>query len=178
MKFIIAPPHSDASEIRFIRSQKKNAQLVYKDFIYNKKLSQVNGQTTWRCADVLKMRCKAVIITKGNELVTARREHNHADHKDRIGQRALYKEEEDLGVLEEFKCGSEGSTAQRQVTTITTTNAVKNAASTATGVGDATIATREQLISLHAHDSQRNIKEYKLFVPTEVSTGKQSQRQD
>lgn len=88
-------PYADGT-IKFIRSQKKNAQLVYKDYIYNKKLTQANGQTTWRCADVLKLRCKAVVITKNGEFVDARRHHNHESHAGRIGQRQLYKIEEEL----------------------------------------------------------------------------------
>ncbi|XP_013102004.1 modifier of mdg4 isoform X9 [Stomoxys calcitrans] len=96
--------NSDAQGfVKFIRSQKKNAQLVYNGFIYNKKLTQANGHTTWRCIDVLKMRCKAVVITKKNELVIARREHNHEDHMQRINQRPLYNEEEDLGDYIELK---------------------------------------------------------------------------
>ncbi|XP_005180545.1 modifier of mdg4 isoform X8 [Musca domestica] len=96
--------NSDAQGfVKFIRSQKKNAQLVYNGFIYNKKLTQANGHTTWRCIDVLKMRCKAVVITKKNELVIARREHNHENHMQRINQRPLYNEEEDLGDYIELK---------------------------------------------------------------------------
>ncbi|XP_020813459.1 modifier of mdg4-like isoform X2 [Drosophila serrata] len=83
-------------DIRFIRSQKKNAQLVFRDYIYNKKLTQANGQTTWRCADVLKLRCKAVVITKNGSFIDARRQHNHQSHASRIGQRQLYKVEEEL----------------------------------------------------------------------------------
>ncbi|BFF90428.1 modifier of mdg4-like [Drosophila madeirensis] len=82
--------------IKFIRSQKKNAQLVYSNYIYNKKLTQANGQTTWRCADVLKLRCKAVVITKNGRFVDARRQHNHESHAVRIGHRQLYKVEEEL----------------------------------------------------------------------------------
>ncbi|XP_060650269.1 modifier of mdg4-like isoform X2 [Drosophila nasuta] len=87
---------AQAGAIKFIRSQKKNAQLVYKDYIYNKKLTQANGQTTWRCADVLKLRCKAVVITRNGEFLDARRQHNHESHAGRIGQRQLYKVEEEL----------------------------------------------------------------------------------
>ncbi|XP_017140242.1 modifier of mdg4-like isoform X2 [Drosophila miranda] len=92
------PGNTEAQDgiIKFIRSQKKNAQLVYRDYIYNKKLTQANGQTTWRCADVLKHRCKAVVITKNGEFVDARRLHNHESHAVRIGQRQLYKVEEEL----------------------------------------------------------------------------------
>lgn len=92
--------------VKFIRSQKKNAQLVYNGYIYNKKLTQANNNTTWRCIDVLKMRCKAVVITKKNKLVAARREHNHDDHLSRIGERPLYNEEEDLGEYIELKTDS------------------------------------------------------------------------
>lgn len=89
--------------VKFIRSQKKYAQLVYNGYIYNKKLTQANGQTTWRCIDLLKLRCKAVVITKKNKLVAARRSHNHEDHVQRIGQRPLYKVEEDLSEYIEIK---------------------------------------------------------------------------
>ncbi|XP_017475184.1 PREDICTED: modifier of mdg4 isoform X6 [Rhagoletis zephyria] len=98
--------NSDAQgdgEVKFIRSQKKNAQLVYNGYIYNKKLTQANGQTTWRCIDFLKLRCKAVVITKKNILVAARRSHSHEDHVQRIGQRPLYNIEEDLGEYIEIK---------------------------------------------------------------------------
>ncbi|XP_017846799.1 modifier of mdg4 isoform X2 [Drosophila busckii] len=87
---------AQAGKIKFIRSQKKNAQLVYMDYIYNKKLTQANGQTTWRCADVLKLRCKAVVITKNGEFLDARRDHNHESHAVRIGLRQLYNVEEEL----------------------------------------------------------------------------------
>lgn len=90
-------------DVKFIRSQKKNAQLVYNGYIYNKKLTQANGQTTWRCIDFLKLRCKAVVITKKNVLVAARRSHSHEDHVQRIGQRPLYNVEEDLGEYIEIK---------------------------------------------------------------------------
>lgn len=112
----------------------------------------MNGQTTWRCADVLKMRCKAVIITKRNELVAARREHNHSDHKERIGQRALYKEEEDLGDVEELKAVDAIATTSTTTTTVTLSSAA---------VGE--------VISLSTLDNKRNIKEYKLFVPATTS---------
>ncbi|XP_054085977.1 modifier of mdg4 isoform X8 [Zeugodacus cucurbitae] len=97
--------NSDAQgdEVKFIRSQKKYAQLVYNGYIYNKKVTQSNGQTTWRCIDLLKLRCKAVVITKKNKLVAARRTHNHEDHVQRIGQRPLYKVEEDLNEYIEIK---------------------------------------------------------------------------
>lgn len=69
---------------------------MFRDYIYNKKLTQANGQTTWRCADVLKLRCKAVVITKNGSFIDARRQHNHPSHASRIGQRQLYKVEEEL----------------------------------------------------------------------------------
>lgn len=104
--------------MKFIRSQKKNAQLIYNDFIYNKKLTQANGHTTWRCVDVLKMRCKAVVITKNNKLVCARRSHNHENHGQKINQRPLYNEEEDLGDLIELKPESSNLNEFIQMTNI------------------------------------------------------------
>lgn len=83
-------------DVMFIRSQKKNAQLVYNGFIYNKKLTQANGHTTWRCCDVSKNRCRAVCTTKDNSLMDARRDHDHEAHWDRIANRMLYTQEEEL----------------------------------------------------------------------------------
>lgn len=77
--------------------------MVYKGYIYNKKLTQANGHTTWRCCEVLKTRCKAVVITKNNKLVAARRDHCHPDHYSRIGNRPLYEVEEELGDYIELK---------------------------------------------------------------------------
>ncbi|XP_023036496.1 modifier of mdg4 isoform X3 [Drosophila willistoni] len=102
---------SAVGEIKFIRSQKKNAQLVYRDYIYNKKLTQANGQTTWRCADVLKLRCKAVVITKGGQFIDARRNHNHECHTGRIGQRQLYNVESELEEYIEI-CASDPKISQ------------------------------------------------------------------
>lgn len=85
-----------SSTVKFIRSQKKNPQLVYNDYIYNKKLTQANGHTTWRCSDVSKNKCRAVCLTKRSRLVVARRHHDHESHWERIGNRPLYDVEDDL----------------------------------------------------------------------------------
>lgn len=89
----------------FIRSQKKNAQLVYSGFIYNKKLTQANGHTSWRCSDVSRNRCRAVCTTRKNRLVTTRRDHEHEPHWERISNRMLYAEEEALDELDEDDVG-------------------------------------------------------------------------
>ncbi|XP_055695322.1 modifier of mdg4-like isoform X2 [Lutzomyia longipalpis] len=86
---------AQGGKIQFIRSQKKNAQLVLDGYIYNKKLTQANGLTTWRCIDVSKTRCRAICITKGSQLVTSRRSHYHEPHWNRISNRPLYNYEED-----------------------------------------------------------------------------------
>lgn len=93
---ILFSPFSSTDCVKFIRSQKKNPQLVYRGFIYNKKLTQANGHTTWRCSDVSKNKCRAVCLTHGSALVVARREHDHDDHRERIGTRTLYDVEDDL----------------------------------------------------------------------------------
>lgn len=92
-------------KVRFIRSQKKNPQLVYEGYIYNKKLTQVSGHTTWRCTDVKKNKCKAVCITKNSELVSVRRQHIHEPHWSRISNRALYAVENDLDEYFEISSG-------------------------------------------------------------------------
>lgn len=97
----IAPIRQDLylatkDRVKFIRSQKKNPQLVYRGYIYNKKLTQANGHTTWRCSDVSKNKCRAVCLTQRSSLVVARRQHSHSDHRERIGVRPLYDVEDDL----------------------------------------------------------------------------------
>lgn len=87
--------------VLYIRSQKKNPQLVYNGYIYNKKQTQANGHTTWRCSDVSKNRCRAVCITKNSALVCARRAHHHDGHWTRIGNRQLYTVEDDLDRINE-----------------------------------------------------------------------------
>ncbi|KAL1402719.1 hypothetical protein pipiens_005979 [Culex pipiens pipiens] len=82
--------------IKFIRSQKKSAQLVYRGYLYNRKLTQLNGNTTWRCVDVSKLRCKAICVTKFNRLVRAKRLHNHGHHRSRMRNKPLYDYPEDL----------------------------------------------------------------------------------
>ncbi|XP_062704523.1 uncharacterized protein LOC134286836 [Aedes albopictus] len=89
-----APSISGA--IKFVRSQKKNAQLVYKGFLYNRKLTQQNGNTTWRCIEVTKLRCKAICVTKFNKLILAKRQHSHENHESKIRNRPLYDYPEDL----------------------------------------------------------------------------------
>lgn len=90
------PSSSSSGAIKFIRSQKKNAQLVYKGYLYNRKLTQQNGNTTWRCIDVTKLRCKAICVTKFNRLIRAKRQHGHENHESKIRNRPLYDYPEDL----------------------------------------------------------------------------------
>lgn len=87
---------SATGTIKFIRSQKKNAQLVYKGYLYNRKLTQQNGNTTWRCIEVSKLRCKAICVTKFNKLIRAKRQHIHENHDSKIKNRPLYDYPEDL----------------------------------------------------------------------------------
>ncbi|XP_059611346.1 modifier of mdg4-like isoform X5 [Phlebotomus argentipes] len=94
-------------KVQFIRSQKKNAQLVFDGYIYNKKLTQANGFTTWRCTDVSKTRCRAICITKGSQLVTSRRSHCHEPHWNRISNRPLYSFEDDMGDFIEISAETE-----------------------------------------------------------------------
>uniref|UniRef100_A0A182HJU4 BEN domain-containing protein n=1 Tax=Anopheles arabiensis TaxID=7173 RepID=A0A182HJU4_ANOAR len=87
---------STQDTVKFIRSQKKCAQLVYDGYIYNRKMIQQNGRTTWRCCDLLKYHCKATCVTKQNKLIGIRSEHNHNDHSSKIEDKALYDFPEDL----------------------------------------------------------------------------------
>lgn len=50
----------------------------------------------------MKLKCKAVVITKKNILVAARRLHNHTNHSTRIANRPLFEEEEELGEFIEM----------------------------------------------------------------------------
>lgn len=87
---------SCVERIFYIRSQKKNAQLVYGGFIYNKKQTQANGQTTWRCSEWAKNRCRAVCITINSKLVVARRDHQHDAHWERVESRDVFPTEHDI----------------------------------------------------------------------------------
>lgn len=83
------------SKVHFIRSQKKNAQLVYKHCIFNKKITQINGHTTWRCAEMAK-KCRALVTTKDGKLIRMRDGHNHVDHKEKLVRRVLYEVEDEM----------------------------------------------------------------------------------
>ncbi|XP_049276904.1 modifier of mdg4-like isoform X2 [Anopheles funestus] len=88
---------NDATAIvKFIRSQKKCAQLVYEGYIFNRKTLHQNGRTTWRCSDLLKYHCKASCVTKLNRLISTRCDHNHEDHSAKIADKTLYDYPEDL----------------------------------------------------------------------------------
>ncbi|KFB53273.1 Mod(mdg4)-v26 [Anopheles sinensis] len=94
----VDPPelHDSGGVVKFIRSQKKCAQLVYDGYIYNRKIVQQNGRTTWRCSDLLKYRCNATCVTKLNQLVSIRREHHHENHLKKICTKSLFDYPEDL----------------------------------------------------------------------------------
>lgn len=87
-----------AGKVFYIRSQKKNPQLVYDGFIFNKKQTQANGHTTWRCTEMAKNRCRAVCITQNSRLVHARRSHHHEPHWGRFTNRELYTTEHEADV--------------------------------------------------------------------------------
>lgn len=90
--------------MKFILSQKKNAQLVYQGYIYNKKVTQANGHTVWRCVDVSKNKCHSRIITKHNNLVRALINHSsHLPHNSKLINRRTYDREEELDDLIEQK---------------------------------------------------------------------------
>lgn len=85
-------------KVFYIRSQKKNPQLVYDGYIFNKKQTQANGHTTWRCTEMAKNRCRAVCITQNSRLVHARRSHHHEPHWGRFSNRELYTTEHEADV--------------------------------------------------------------------------------
>lgn len=85
-------------KVFYIRSQKKNPQLVYEGYIFNKKQTQANGHTTWRCTEMAKNRCRAVCITQNSRLVHARRSHDHEPHWGRFSNRELYTTEHEADV--------------------------------------------------------------------------------
>lgn len=82
-------------KIYFIRSQKKYTQLVYRGYIYNKKTTQLNGNSTWRCLDLSKTRCKAIVRTQNGRLIGVREKHHHGPHTDRLNNRMLYRTEDE-----------------------------------------------------------------------------------
>lgn len=87
--------HCFVGKIYFICSQKKNTQLVYRGYIYNKKTTQLNGNSTWRCLDLSKTRCKAIVRTQNGRFIGVREKHHHGPHTDRLNNRMLYRSEQD-----------------------------------------------------------------------------------
>lgn len=83
----------------FIRSQKKQPQLVVDGYIYGKKITHANGLTTWRCCDARNIKCTAVCLTKDKMLVIRKRKHNHDPHWDRLSNRLKL----DISVSEEYQ---------------------------------------------------------------------------
>uniref|UniRef100_A0A182PMZ3 BTB domain-containing protein n=1 Tax=Anopheles epiroticus TaxID=199890 RepID=A0A182PMZ3_9DIPT len=92
----IRPVKHITSTVKFIRSQKKCAQLVHEGYIYNRKTVHQNGRTSWRCCDLLKYHCKASCVTKLNQLVSIRNGHNHEDHSSKLTHKTLFDFPEDL----------------------------------------------------------------------------------
>lgn len=88
-------------QIHYVRSQKKAMQLVYMGFIYNRKITQINGHTMWRCSDVSRTKCRATITTKNGKKIRSRNTHNHADHRAKLLRRPLF--DEDLDEYIEIK---------------------------------------------------------------------------
>lgn len=86
--------------LKFILSQKKNAQLVFEGYVFNKKITQANGHTVWRCVDVAKKKCHSRIITKNNVLVKAWINHSsHIPHSPKLINRTMYDREDELDDL-------------------------------------------------------------------------------
>lgn len=85
--------HCFVGNIYFICSQKKNTQLVYRGYIYNKKATQLNGNSTWRCMDLAKTRCKAIVRTQNGHFLHVREKHHHGPHAERLHNRMLYRNE-------------------------------------------------------------------------------------
>lgn len=76
--------------VRYMRSQKSKAQLVYNGYIYGKKVTYSNGNTNWRCAEYLKYKCFASCITKNNRVVRCRATHKHARPTAKVEKKLLY----------------------------------------------------------------------------------------
>lgn len=89
--------------VQFIRSQKKNAQLVCKNFIFNKKVTQINGHTTWRCVDMTRLKCRALITTKNGQLLRFKGLHNHNNHSGKLIRRVRYDVENKIDEYVEVK---------------------------------------------------------------------------
>lgn len=90
-------------QIHYTRSQKKAIQLVFMGFIYNKKITQINGHTMWRCSDASRLKCHTTITTKNGKKIRSRGEHNHPDHRAKLLRRPLYDTEEELDEYIEIK---------------------------------------------------------------------------
>lgn len=96
--YLFSPFFFRIGKVFYIRSQKKNPQLVYDGYIFNKKQTQANGHTTWRCCEMAKNRCRAVCITRNSRLIHSRRSHLHPPHWGRFSNRELYTTEHEADV--------------------------------------------------------------------------------
>lgn len=77
--------------------------MVYKGFIYNKKVTQVNKNKLWRCIDAIKLRCNATVTTRNGVLLRARESHTHKCHSDKLYKKTMYDVEEELDEFIEIK---------------------------------------------------------------------------
>lgn len=81
-----------------MRSQKSKAQLVFEGYIYGKKITYSNGNTNWRCADYIKHKCFASILTNNSRLVRRRLQHLHPPHTARLMNKKLYETENEVPI--------------------------------------------------------------------------------
>lgn len=87
---------TNAGVLKFMRSQKSKPQLVFGNFIYNKKITYSNGNTNWRCADFIKHKCKASCLTNNNVMLRRRLEHKHPAPDAKLLKKTFYPTEESL----------------------------------------------------------------------------------
>lgn len=125
--------HCFVGKIYFICSQKKNTQLVYRGYIYNKKTTQLNGNSTWRCLDLSKTRCKAIVRTQLGRLIGVREKHHHGPHTDRLNNRFVYRTEQDCYEQKNpFHLKFKKRQTSEPVTSTATTTTTTSIATTAT----------------------------------------------
>lgn len=93
----------------FKRSQKSKPQLVYRGYVYNKKISYGNGNTNWRCSDFVKFKCHATCLTKDNKVMRCRLEHKHPPPDLLVNKQKLYHTLTELALCENINLDNDRS---------------------------------------------------------------------
>lgn len=91
-------------EVKIIRSQRGNEQLIYNNCIfYKKELSGVTGIQRWRCSENSKQGCTVTMYTSEGIVVKEPGDHNHSAYTDaqlevKLHHRAMIEDSVNIGA--------------------------------------------------------------------------------